>query len=77
MANAPAGNFDEHHSAPIDTGLAADSTDRENAPGKDDSVSNRPDSWIARARELRLQGPTDLSVRLHEYLYGDLGNDGE
>jgi len=34
-------------------------------------------SWAARARELKLQGPTDLSVRLHEYLYGGDEDDRE
>jgi len=77
MANAPAGPFDEHNRSSIDTGAAADTTDRGNAAPKDDPISSRPDSWIARARELRLRGPTDLSGRLHEYLYGDLRNAGE
>ena len=31
----------------------------------------KPVSWLAVARSLKLQGPTDMSVRLHEYLYGE------
>ncbi len=34
-------------------------------------------SWVAAARSLKLQGPTDLSVRLHEYLYGESGDGRE
>ena len=36
----------------------------------------RPVSWLAVARSLKLQGPGDMSIRLDEYLNGEVV-DGE
>lgn len=49
----------------------------EDTPETVGSPEARTASWTERARSLNLDGPSDLSVRLHEYLYGDLAHGAE
>lgn len=64
------GPYDRGDRLPHDSSATGSEPDHQ-APSKRKRVS-----WLATARSLKLQGPTDLSVRLHSYLYGE-PDDGE
>lgn len=47
------------------------------AEEKPDELNRRPKSFIETALALRAEGPKDLSMRIDEYLYGDVVSDEE
>jgi len=43
----------------------------------DETEKTKPGSFLRFARSLNLEGPSDLSVRVDDYLYGGLPGDDE
>ena len=39
------------------------------------TVKSKPNSFLRTARSLNIEGPSDWSERIEEYLYGKQGND--